>query len=355
MKVIRFTRYRALAITLSLLVIVAGGVATFFQGGFNLGIDFRAGLTERVAVAPSVSASIEDVRRALAGIPGVQVQTIGDPEAQEFLIKVKEEEGAENFRETTRTAILSALSAAFGEGNVEERSSQYIGPRFSESIASQSFLLVLVAIFFMLVYIWFRFQLAYAVGAITALFHDVFVLLGVIGAFQLEVSTATIAAILTIVGYSINDTIVVFDRIRENTQLLKERPFREIVDGSITQTLSRTLITSLTTLLAVLAIYIFTTGDIKLFAFNLIVGILVGTYSSIFIASPVMMWIRNARHREEEEMKEQRQQVLSVKEETGPPAEETGGGEPEEKGEGGGVQIVQGRRRLPRSKRKKKR
>ena len=138
-------------------------------------------------------------------------------------------------------------------------------------------------------YIWFRFKLGFAISAITALGHDVLIMLGFIGTIGLEVSTTTIAAVLTIIGYSLNDTIVVFDRVRENQSLLKGERFDIVVNTSITQSLSRTLITSLTTLLAVLALYLFGTGSIKDFALNLIVGILVGTYSSIFIASPVLL------------------------------------------------------------------
>jgi preprotein translocase subunit SecF len=145
-----------------------------------------------------------------------------------------------------------------------------------------------------MVYIWFRFRLGFAVSAITALAHDVLIMLGFIGTLGLEVSTTTIAAVLTIIGYSLNDTIVVFDRIRENQGFLKGDRFDNIVNTSITQSLSRTIITSLTTLMAVAALYVFGTGAIKDFALNLIVGILVGTYSSIFIASPVLLGWTNA-------------------------------------------------------------
>jgi preprotein translocase subunit SecF len=136
------------------------------------------------------------------------------------------------------------------------------------------------------------------VSAISALVHDVAVMIGVIGTFQIEVNTATIAAVLTIIGYSLNDTIVIFDRIRENQNLLREKDFERVVNISITQSLGRTLITSLTTLLAVVAIYIFGTGVIKIFALNLIIGVVVGTYSSIFIASPILLkWVSTVKKR----------------------------------------------------------
>ena len=158
------------------------------------------------------------------------------------------------------------------------------------------------ALLLILAYVWFRFKLAFAVSAIIALVHDVAIMLGFIGTFQMEVSTATIAAVLTIIGYSLNDTIVIFDRVRENIGILREESFENIINASITQSLSRTLITSLTTLLAVLAIFIFGTGAIKDFALNLIVGIFVGTYSSMFVASPILLsWINTRERKKKEE------------------------------------------------------
>jgi len=189
------------------------------------------------------------------------------------------------------------LEEAFGEGSVVIKQSEYVGPRFSRSLAEQSISLPLLALVLILLYIWFRFKFGYALSAITALAHDVLIMLGFIGATQLEVSTTTIAAVLTIIGYSLNDTIVVFDRIRENEGLLQGRDIEDIINTSITQSLSRTLITSLTTLLAVTALFVFGTGTIKDFALNLIVGILVGTYSSVFIASPVLLDLRRKGER----------------------------------------------------------
>ncbi|MFW6209069.1 MAG: protein translocase subunit SecF, partial [Spirochaetota bacterium] len=177
------------------------------------------------------------------------------------------------------------------------KQSEYVGPRFSKTLAEQSFSLTLLALVLILIYIWFRFQFGYAISAIVALTHDVLVMLGFIGATQMEVSTTTIAAVLTIIGYSLNDTIVIFDRIRENEGLLQGRDIEDIINTSISQSLSRTLITSLTTLLAVVALYLFGTGAIKDFALNLIVGIIVGTYSSIFVASPMLLGWRRSREK----------------------------------------------------------
>jgi preprotein translocase subunit SecF len=179
-----------------------------------------------------------------------------------------------------------------------------------------------------LLYIWFRFRLGYALAAIAAIAHDMTFMLGFIGTFQLEVSTATIAALLTVVGYSLNDTIVVFDRIRENETILRESSFENVINTSITQSLSRTVITSVTTLLAVTAIYVFATGTIEAFALKLIVGIIIGTYSSIFIASPILLgWRRTARRRQrQKELEKYGRTSVSAKGERVPRAGVEAGG-----------------------------
>ena len=380
-KVIKFTKIRYPMFLLSILVIAGGIIGTISNGGFNLGIDYQAGLNQRVQIAPvaftvayngvgdvsfdmsgsdltvelrddeGVTAysysfsdypTIADLNSAMSEIPGLvvglvssgtaksvdltsglsfpleitaeasyvnivgadtvqidavraalsnlgnpQVQVVGKESFSEFIVRVSDPDGSR--KEEIEVDIVSFLEKAFGNNTVVIKQSDYVGPRFSSNLASQSISLTLVALLLILVYIWFRFRLGFAVSAITALAHDVLIMLGFIGTLGLEVSTTTIAAVLTIIGYSLNDTIVVFDRVRENQILLKGDRFDNIVNTSITQSLSRTIITSLTTLLAVVALYVFGTGAIEDFALNLIVGILVGTYSSIFIASPVLL------------------------------------------------------------------
>ncbi len=190
--------------------------------------------------------------------------------------------------------VREIIETAYGAGNVELLQSDYVGPRFSADLAQQTFMLASLAILLILIYLWFRFRFNYALSAVIATMHDALFMVAFIGALQLEVSTATIAAVLTIVGYSLNDTIVIFDRIRENTTLMRESSYEDIVNASISQSMSRTIITSLTTLLAVLAIWLFASGQVQLFAANLIVGIVVGTYSTIFIASPMSLILFNA-------------------------------------------------------------
>jgi len=238
---------------------------------------------------------IQQIRDALNELDNPQVQVVGTAFHQEYLVRVEDPTGDK--KDQLETDIRRLLEESFGNGSVVIKSSEYVGPRFSQTLAQQSFSLTLLALVLILIYIWFRFQFGYAISAIVALTHDVLVMLGFIGATQLEVSTTTIAAVLTIIGYSLNDTIVIFDRIRENEGLLQGRDIEDIINTSITQSLSRTLITSLTTLLAVTALYTFGTGAIKDFALNLIVGIIVGTYSSVFVASPMLLGWRRSREK----------------------------------------------------------
>lgn len=386
-RVVKFTKLRYVMFLLSFLVIGGGITGTIINGGFNLGIDFQAGLNQRIQIAPvgmEVSyagkgdadieikaglltvairgehgvkkypfvlkdvgtlgslaremnkidgfkavvetpapasdltagldfplllskkpsflnvtnsnsgkyVTINQMRSALASFGNPQVQVIGNPENQDFQVRIGDPGG--NKKREIESKVVSLLKNSFGQNVIVLKQSDYVGPKFSSKLAQESIGLTITALVLVLVYLWFRFKLAYGISAISALFHDVLVMLGFIGTFRLEVNTTTIAAVLTIVGYSLNDTIVVFDRIRENSGLLRGEKFSRIINISITQSLSRTIITSLTTLLAVLALYLFGTGSIKDFALNLIVGIIAGTYSSIFIASPILLGWTNA-------------------------------------------------------------
>ncbi len=288
-RVYDFMKIRVVMLIISALVIVGGIAGTIAQGGFNLGIDFEAGLSLTVGIDGSGSVESGDVRALLDEYPGSTVQRVGAPEDNQFVIRIRDDGTRDNFQQVVANDVLGLLREEFASSSVEELETSYVGPRFSQDLTRQAILLTVFAMVLILVYLWFRFRLGYAVASISALAHDVLVMLGIIGTFQFEVSTATIAAVLTIIGYSLNDTIVIFDRVRENETLLRESPFRSIVNSSITQSLSRTLITSLTTLLAVAAIFVFATGQIQLFALKLMLGVVVGTYSSVFVASPVLL------------------------------------------------------------------
>ncbi len=305
-RVYDFMKSRTLMLIISALVIAGGIVGTVVQGGFNLGIDFQAGLNLTVEISGATGVNDETVRSALAGIDsGIQVQRLGADGMNRYVIRIRDTGTIDDFETIMAGRLQESLRDAFTGSTVRELETSYVGPRFSRDLSQQALFLTVFAMMLILMYLWFRFRLGYALSSISALVHDVLVILGVIGTLQLEVSTATIAAVLTIIGYSLNDTIVIFDRIRENETLLRDSSFRTIINTSVSQSLSRTLITSVTTLLAVLAIYIFSTGQVQSFALTLIIGVIVGTYSSVFVASPVLLrwtsWTKARRRKREAE------------------------------------------------------
>ena len=185
--------------------------------------------------------------------------------------------------------IEAKLKEKFGENQLEVVRIEKVGPAVGKDLRSKAIKTLLIAMIFMVIYISIRFEFRFAIAAIIALMHDILISLGLIAFFHKEISVPVIAALLTIVGYSINDTIVVFDRIREDRKLMRKATYKEIINTSINQTLSRTLLTSITTLAVVLALYLLGGEVINDFAFVMMVGIIVGTYSSIFIASPILI------------------------------------------------------------------
>ena len=293
-KPINFLGLRFLMITISLLLITAGVAGYFIRGGLNFGIDFTAGLVQQIRIDPAaVSVDIAEVRDALSEIEGVDLQVIGPPASQQFSVKVIAPAEDRSFQNRMENRLSELLGEAFGLENLEIQASDFVGPRYSRELAGQTVSIVLVAMLLILIYTTFRFKIRYATAAVLCLIHDTLIMMGVIAVFRLEVTTVTIAAIMTIIGYSLNDTIVIFDRVRENQELMRDSDLAVILNTSITQSMSRTLLTSLTTLLAVATIFIFGTGDIKNFALSLMVGVVVGTYSTVFIASPVVLgWSR---------------------------------------------------------------
>lgn len=303
-KAIGFSKLRFWMYGLSVAMIVVVWVGTALQGGFNLGIDFKPGLSETVQIT-SGAPTIEAVRKALrdyeadlkAKDPAYQshsfsVQPIGAPEDHKFQLRAvatQAEAKVANLQEEIAGKAKEGLEKAFGAGSVTVLQIEFIGPSLSSELVFQTIWISLAAVLVILLYIWFRFKFAYALAAIIALIHDPIVILGWVGMVQMEVTTATIAVILTIIGYSLNDTIVVFDRIRENLRLNQHMNMYDLIDQAITQTLSRTIVSSLTVILAMAAVYLFTQGSIKDFAEALILGVIVGTYSSIFVAAPLMV------------------------------------------------------------------
>lgn len=232
---------------------------------------------------------IEDIRNALSSIEGVNVQVVGAASDGIFQIKLKTDEGESQSSAEARVRTL--LGDAFSPEQVVILQSDFVGPKFSASLLASSVKAVLIAVALILVYIWVRFRFAYAISSIIALCHDVLMMLSFILIFRLEVSSTTVAAVLTIIGYSLNNTIVIFDRVRENVTLMKGAKVDEIINTSVSQSLTRTIITTVTTLFAIVPLAIFGNGSIQVFAIDLTWGLLVGAYSSNFIAPSCLHWL----------------------------------------------------------------
>ena len=231
--------------------------------------------------------TISSLRSALSEIDGVKVQTVGDKNSGAFQVRVllKENEG----QSEAERRINGELSKVYGEENIVVLQSDFVGPKFSSSLFRSSVSAILIAFVLILLYISVRFRISYALSSIIALIHDVLMMLSFVVILRLEVSSTTIAAVLTIIGYSLNNTIVIFDRVRENIKENRGSDPASMVSWSVRQSFTRTFITTLTTLFAIVPLSIFSTGDIRNFAVNLIWGLVVGAYSSSIIAPALLM------------------------------------------------------------------
>ena len=283
---IPFMRWRLAALGVSA-VLVTLSLLLVALVGLNFGIDFRGGSLLEVRMPQP--ADLAAMRRLLGGLDlgQVQLQNFGDE--REVLIRIERQEGAEEAQQQAIERVKQALVEAFGEG-IEFRRAEYVGPKVSRELFWDGVLAVGLALALVLVYIWFRFEWQFGAGAIVALFHDVITTLGVFVVTGYEFNLATVAAILTIVGYSLNDTVVIYDRIRENLRRYKTTPLGELIDRSLNETLARTLMTSLTTLIALVVLFVVGPKVIEGFVFAMIWGVLVGTYSSVYIAAPILIW-----------------------------------------------------------------
>jgi len=281
-----FVGKRKVAAAFSLLLIVIGIISLLVKGGPEYGIDFAGGTLAQVKFTePTTAADIKSALEPLE-LKGVVVQQFGD-EASEFLIRVL---NVDEQVEGVSKKISQTLTETYGDGKVELRRAEMVGPQVGKELREKGLMAVLYAMIGILLYITWRFEFRFAVGAIIALIHDVLITLGAFSIFAKEIDLPIIAAFLAIIGYSLNDTIIVYDRIRENMGKHAKSGFAPIVNRSINETLSRTILTSGTTLIVVLALFIFGGGVIHNFAFALLVGVIVGTYSSIFVASPLLIF-----------------------------------------------------------------
>ena len=282
---INFMGARKLAIVISLLL-VAGALASLALRGLNFGIDFTGGTLVEIGYPDDVD--LEHVRSALsaAGFEGAVAQHFGT--ATDVLIRIPPQEGVTQSELSTRVAqaLRSGADAA-----LELRRVEFVGPQVGQELTEQGGLALLVALFGILIYVTLRFEYRFSVGAVIALVHDVVITLGAFSLLQLPFDLTVLAALLAVIGYSLNDTIVVYDRIRENFRKMRKGTPEGIVNTSINQTLSRTLMTSFTTLLVLFALLFLGGEVIEGFSLALIIGIVVGTYSSIYVASAAALML----------------------------------------------------------------
>ena len=309
------------------LVLASIGLLVF--KGFNLGIDFESGLSVSVKIEDA-GVQIADVRSAVSSIEGVRVQNVGSSDDGRYQIRVKLPEGTT--QRSAETMVNSLLSARFGSFTMLE--SSFIGAKFSSSLITGSVKAVAIALALILVYVWIRFKVAYAIGSIIALMHDVLLMLGFISLTGFEISSTTIAAILTIIGYSLNNTIVIFDRVRESINNDHNQDLSDVMDYGVNSSLSRTTFSSVTTLLAVIPLAILSTGDVRCFAICMILGVVVGTYSSNFLATNILYSLGRLevfdilREDEEEDLSDAALARSMLEEDTKKPRRKKDGGDP---------------------------
>ena len=289
---IDFIGKRKFAFAISILVILVGIIFLIMNSGPKYGIDFSGGISLELDITPvnvdGKVIAIQEIRDVLmaSGIEDAEIQEIkGADNRNLILIKTKT---GENKAQT----ILDIIKNNFPD-NVEPvsfiRLQEEVGPKIGTELKEKALLAIFWALIGIILYIWWRFEFTFGLAAVTALFHDILITVGIYSIFGKEISLSIVAALLMIVGYSLNDTIVVFDRIREDLKIYRRESYASVINHSINETLSRTIITSLTTFVVVLSLYIFGGTVIRDFAFAILIGIIVGTYSSIFIASPILV------------------------------------------------------------------
>ena len=267
--------------------------------GLNFGIDFKGGLLAEIKFEKNIE--LENLRDNIKKLNygDYSLQRL-DNSSDNFLIKIELGSEYQNNQELLISNFKKTLKQNF-QGDIDYRRIEYVGPTVSNELIMTGFIAIVVAIFSMLVYIWFRFELPFAIGAVLALIHDTILTIGMFSITSLEFNLSTVAAILLIIGYSMNDTVVVYDRIRENLKKFKKLDTFSLLNKSINETLSRTINTTATTILALLALFIFGGNIIKDFSLAMIWGIIIGTYSSILIATPILLNMKIRKNKEIEE------------------------------------------------------
>jgi preprotein translocase SecF subunit len=279
-----FMKWARIRTPISLFLIVVSFVL-FFTVGVNTGIDFKGGTVIEVA-SHTEQADLGDIRAKVSALDfgDVQIQTIGD--SRTVLIRIATQEGGEQAQQE----VVSKVRAALGAADFDYRRVEVVGPRVSGELARTGTIAVLFTMLGIMGYIWFRFEWQFGIGAIATLIHDAILMVGFFAVTQIDFNLSSIAAILTVIGYSLNDTVVIFDRIRELLRKYKQMPVSDIIDLATNQTLARTIMTSVTLLLALISLFFFGGPVIRSFTAAMIWGILVATASSIFIGGPILIY-----------------------------------------------------------------
>jgi len=282
---INFNKFYKLFNLISLSLVVASVLLLFFKG-LNFGVDFKGGTLIELR-SNDKNINVTSLRESFnkMNLGDFNVKKFGNE--NDFLIKIEKKDTSANAIEVIKKDLTSSLGGSFNFRRVEN-----VGPKVSSELLKSGIIAIALSLAAMLFYIWIRFEWQFSLGAILALFHDVIITLGLFSLFSLEINLSIVAAVLTIVGYSMNDTVVIYDRVRENLRKFSDIKIYELTNISINETLSRTIITSATTLLALVSIYLFGGEILKGFSLAMIMGVIFGTYSSIYIANPILVKLR---------------------------------------------------------------
>ncbi|MDB4821090.1 protein translocase subunit SecF [Candidatus Pelagibacter sp.] len=282
---INFNKFYKLFNLISLSLVVASVLLLFFKG-LNFGVDFKGGTLIELR-SNDKNINVTSLRQSFnkMNLGDFNVKKFGNE--NDFLIKIEKKDTSANAIEIIKKDLTSSLGGSFNFRRVEN-----VGPKVSSELLKSGIIAIALSLAAMLFYIWIRFEWQFSLGAILALFHDVIITLGLFSLFSLEINLSIVAAVLTIVGYSMNDTVVIYDRVRENLRKFSDIKIYELTNISINETLSRTIITSATTLLALVSIYLFGGEILKGFSLAMIMGVVFGTYSSIYIANPILVKLR---------------------------------------------------------------
>jgi preprotein translocase subunit SecF len=281
---LNFMKFKNLCFGLSILAMVVS-LALIFTKGFNFGVDFKGGAMIELK-AKQGDADLAGLRSKIGalGLGDVQIQSFGTP--SDVLIRVEEQPGGEEAQQEA----LKKIQDVVGDG-YEQRRVEIVGPAVSSELRRTGTIAVIASLIAIMLYVWFRFEWQFAVGTLVALAHDVLVTAGIFSLFQMEFDLSIVAALLTILGYSVNDTVVVSDRIRENLRKYKRMDLTELLNLSINETLSRTILTGITTVAVLVALFFLGGAVIQNFVFAMLFGVLIGTYSSIFIGAPILEYL----------------------------------------------------------------